>query len=209
MPYPWDNHPIALCSVLALALFALGCRQIPTQNSAAPIAQPWQKSTRIESAYYEPDVPVFLWISTGWKFNRPNDNSSLCIQGEVAHTIRSNRVETTRGVYIQVIAPVLKDGGEGYIDQEEVPALLAAMDRFLGNERLFESGGDALVGMSFLTKGMVFFRAGMDSASIGTRKMGSATEEVAVGSLTKSDVAEIKMKIDLARQWAEKQAPQK
>jgi hypothetical protein len=170
----------------------------------------WQKGTQIESAtkygWEVPGFPVVLRYSNSWTFEKPNSKSektnSLCIQGIVALTFRGELPDTTRGVLLSVISPDYYDGGEAYLDIDEIPYLKKIVERFSsGTEHSLEPRGDGLVGMSYRTKGMIFVRTGMGSSCIGVRRRKSNNEDVSVSELSKSDLAEILMKIDLAYQW--------
>ncbi|HEX7551962.1 MAG TPA: hypothetical protein VF378_00280, partial [Geothrix sp.] len=67
------------------------------------------------------------------------------------------------------------------------------------------SGGDT---MDFKTKGGLLFRAyGAGNKLIGVRKFGETGGGASVLHPSDSDLAELKTKLELARQWAEKQTP--
>ena len=84
------------------------------------------------------------------------------------------------------------------------------MDRFSNSDKVLDQkAGDGLIGMSFKTRGMLFFRtSGLASGFvIGARKTNVRNQETALSGLTKADIVDFKAKLELGRQWAEVQAP--
>ena len=197
--------------IIALLLIQLGCTEAQAPPSQTTIRQSWEKSTRIESAWDEPGCPVILRYSQGFAFKKSGQKEAgINIQGMAALTYRKNKVDITRGIYF-FIGPSRDPStfGDAYVDLDELPAFIAAMDRFSNSDKALDLRGDAMVGMSFKTKGMLHFRTGNlgPGFAIGARKTAAKNEETSISELTKADIAEFKAKLELAKQWAERQSP--
>jgi hypothetical protein len=196
---------------ITLLLMQVGCTEAQPPSDHVKVRQSWEKSTRIESALDEPGYPVVVRYSRAWTLKKSGqEDGGMNIQGMVALTYHKDRIDIARGIYF-FISPSKDPStfGDAYVDLDELPDLIAAMDRFSNHNATLELREDAMVGMSFKTKGMLHFRMGSFGPGfvIGARKTSARGEETSISSLTKEDLAEFKMKLELAKQWAEKQAP--
>jgi len=196
---------------IALLLIQLGCTEAQAPPNQTTVRQSWEKSTRIESAWDEPGYPVVVRYSNGWEFKKSGQKEvGINIQGMVALTYRKNKVDTTRGIYF-FIGPSKNPStfGDAYVDLDELPDFIAALDRFSSSDKTLDLRGDAMVGMSFKTKGMLHFRTGSFGPGfvIGARKIDARNEETSISQLTKADLADFKAKLELAKQWTERQTP--
>ncbi len=197
--------------VFFIILLALGCQRNHQPASTETSGQPWQKHTRIESAWDQPGNPVVLRISNPWQFRKVNKKlEGINIQGEAAFTLHGNEVETVRGIYFYIHpSEEFGDGGDGYLDFDEIQKFVECIDKFTQDKNLLSKRDSSIVGMSYRTKGGMFFRTGSLGSGyvIGARKSGSQNEDVSVSGLNEADLSEFKIKLELARQWAEKQVP--
>ena len=196
---------------ITLLLIQLSYAEAQTPPSQTAVHQSWEKSTRIESAWAEPGYPVIVRYSHGWRFKKSSqEDAGINIQGMVALTYRKNKIDITRGVYF-FIGPSRDRStfGDAYVDLDELPDFVAALDRFSGSEKALDLRGDAMVGMSFKTRGMLHFRTGSVGPGfvIGARKTEARNEETSLSDLTKEDIADFKAKLELAKQWTERQVP--
>src|SRR2546426_4995757 len=208
---PALNGVLMRLMALALLLIQLGCTETQAPSNQTTARRSWEKSTRIESAWDEPSYPVVLRYSNGWEFKKSGEKEAgINIQGMVALTYRKNKVDITRGIYF-FIAPSRNPStfGDAYVDLDELQDFIAALDRFSSSDKTLDLRGDALVGISFKTKGMLHFRGGSFGSGfvIGARKIDARNEETSISELTKADLADFKAKLELARQWTEKQTP--
>ena len=198
-------------TLVLIALLAFGCQKNEGQASAKKLDQSWQKSTRIESAWDRPGNPVVLRISIPWQFRKANKKTEgINIQGQVAFTFRGKEIEAVRGIYFYIHpSEELGGGGDGYLDLAEIPNFLECIDKFSQDKNLLSPRDSSIVGVSYRTNGGIFFRAGSfaNSYVIGARKSGSQREDISVSELNEADLSEFKIKLELARQWAEKQVP--
>jgi hypothetical protein len=210
-PDPFIDSILVRILPVTLLVIQLGCTPAPTASGQTNVRQSWERDTRIESAWYEPSYPVVLRYSNGWTFKKSGEaEASINVQGVVALTYRKGHVDVTRGLYL-FVAPS-KDSstfGDAYVDLDELPDFIAALDRFSEPEKVSELRGDSSVGMTFGTKGRLHFRTGsiLPGFVIGARKTDSRSEETSLSQLTKADLAEFKLKLELAKQWTERQVP--
>ncbi|MFC3110842.1 hypothetical protein ACFQAT_28280 [Undibacterium arcticum] len=207
------THVVTITLLIFLALIGCSKTSDPPSSIALRPEPSWQKSTRLETAAEERNVLFIRRFSEDWTFEKPYTTvkagdfeyvagGKINFRGMVIMTFRGENIEITRGVICDGLSHDKKKVRFGYLDLEEIRAFEAGMDRMAsGNEKLLESNGEAF----FTTKSGVTVNG--DGKTFNFRLLGikDTEEELNVAGLNKSDLAEIKMKLELARKWAENQ----
>lgn len=196
---------VSILPIAIAAILVIGCQR--NESPAKPSPQLWERPTKIESALEEPGFQVVSRTSDVWMVKPSSEpKGSASVLGIVAFTYRGGSLDTTRGLLIGISG--LQNVETCYVDLDEIPAAIECIDNLSQGHRAQtkpDSGGDS---MDFRTKGGLLFRAyGAGTKLIGIQKFGGTRGGANVLHPSDADLAELKMKLELARQWAEKQTP--
>lgn len=196
---------VSILPVAIAAILVIGCQR--NESPIKPSPQPWEKPTKIESVLEEPGVQIVSRTSDVWMVKPSSEpRGSATVLGIVAFTYRKGSFDTTRGLLIGISGS--QNVETCYVDLDEIPAVIECIDNLSKGHRTqakLDSGDES---MDFRTKGGLLFRTyGTGNKLIGIRKFGETRGGTSALHPSDSDFAELKMKLELARQWAEKQMP--
>jgi len=134
---------------------------------------------------------------------------AIHIQGEVVFAFRENGPTATRGIYLYLYRSKNSPTGIGYLDLDELPSFIRALDKLSQDKQLVAIRDSYLSGGGYRSRSGVFFRTSNLGADyvIGAWSDTLPRTEVGVPGITDAELAEFKLKLDLARKWAEAQTP--
>lgn len=203
-----------LIPIVIAALISVGCQRKELSSPAQTGNHPWQKATKFESALFEPGVPIEFRYSNCWEFDPQKMHANIAsVWGAVVLTSRGGKREVTRGIVIRITQVDQKntDSGERYLDLDELPSLVQTLRAFSRIEKPLPKETDGIAGAQFYTRGGLAISGGQ---GVGHQVIVCAFDKQRLGEgfwavwgKRPSDVEELISKLELAREWAEKQTP--